>query len=101
MDKETAARRELLEETGCTAGQLIHIGAVNPNPAFMNNKLHTFVTFDLVKVGDLELDEMEILELEEKRLAAIIKDAGNGEYENGILLMALQLYSRWKMNGGG
>ena len=92
---EAAARRELLEETGCTAGQLIHIGSVNPNPAFMNNKLHTFVALGLEKVSDLDLDDMEILEVEEMALAQVLDDAGGGEYDNGILLVALQWLARW------
>ena len=92
---ETAARRELLEETGCTAEKLIHIGSVNPNPAFMNNEMHTYVALGLEKVRDLELDEMEILELETEKLDTILKRAGEDEYDNGILLIALQWLGRW------
>ena len=93
---ETAARRELLEETGCKAGELIHIGAVNPNPAFMNNKIHTFVALDLERVQDLDLDDLELLELEETALDAVFQGAGSGEYDNGILLIALQWLRRWQ-----
>lgn len=35
-----AARRELLEETGCAGGELVSAGSVNPNPAFMTNPVH-------------------------------------------------------------
>ena len=92
---ESAAGRELLEETGCRAGRLIHIGAVNPNPAFMNNRLHTFVALDLEKVQELDLDDLELLELEEVALDEVIEGAGTGEYDNGILLIALQWLQRW------
>lgn len=92
---EAAARRELLEETGCTARELIHIGSVNPNPAFMSNKLHTYVALGLEKVRDLELDELELLELEETALQDILDGAGCGQFDNGILLIALQWLSRW------
>ena len=90
-----AARRELLEETGCRADELIHIGSVNPNPAFMNNRIHTYVALGLDKVQDLALDEMEILELEEMRLESVLENAGGDEYDNGILLIALQWLGRW------
>jgi ADP-ribose pyrophosphatase len=95
-----AARRELLEETGCTASQLIHIGSVNPNPAFMNNTIHTYVALDLEKVSDLDLDEMELLELEEIELSKVLDEAGSGDYDNGILLIALQWLGRWNGKGG-
>ncbi len=90
-----AAARELLEETGCAAGRLLHIGAVNPNPAFMNNRIHTFVALDLEKVQDLALDELELLELEQTYLADIIERAGTDEYDNGIMMIALQWLERW------
>ncbi len=92
---DIAARRELLEETGCTAGQLIHIGSVNPNPAFMNNRIHTYVALGLEKESDLDLDETELLELEEVALSEILDNAGGGDYDNGILLIALQRLARW------
>jgi len=92
---EAAARRELLEETGCTAEELIHIGSVNPNPAFMNNKLHTYVALGLEKVKDLDLDDLELLELEETVLQDVLDGAGYGQFDNGILLIALQWLSRW------
>ena len=93
---EIAARRELLEETGCTARELIHIGSVNPNPAFMNNTLHTYLALGLEKVSDLDLDDMELLELEKIDLAEVLKNAGTGQFDNGILLIALQRLARWK-----
>ena len=92
---EIAAARELLEETGCTPGELIPIGSVNPNPAFMNNRMHTFVALDLTKTDDLALDDLELLELEETPLADILERAGSGAYDNGILMIALQWLQRW------
>lgn len=38
-----AAKRELEEETGFIAEQLISVGAINPNPAFHDNKSHFFL----------------------------------------------------------
>ncbi len=87
---EEAAQRELLEETGCRADKLIHLGSVNPNPAFMNNRLHTYAALDLTRVQDLNLDALELLELEQTPLDDILDRAGSDEYDNGILLIALQ-----------
>ena len=38
-----AAARELEEETGYAAEKLVPLGAMNPNPAFHNNKSHFFL----------------------------------------------------------
>jgi ADP-ribose pyrophosphatase len=38
-----AAARELLEETGYAAGEIVCLGRVRPNPAIHNNWLHTFL----------------------------------------------------------
>ena len=92
---EEAAARELLEETGCRAARLMYLGSVNPNPAFMSNRLHTFVALDLSKDQDLSLDKLELLDLETTPLEEILKRAGEGEYDNGILLMSLHWLRRW------
>ena len=42
-EPEVAARRELLEETGCEAGKLTKLGQVNPNPALFSNNVHIFL----------------------------------------------------------
>jgi ADP-ribose pyrophosphatase len=54
-----AARRELLEETGYAAGNLIHLGTWECNPALQTNRLHTFLGVDVEKVAEpaAELDE--------------------------------------------
>jgi 8-oxo-dGTP pyrophosphatase MutT (NUDIX family) len=54
-----AARRELLEETGYAAGNLIHLGTWECNPALQTNRLHTFLGLDVEKVAEpaAELDE--------------------------------------------
>ncbi|MCU0586279.1 MAG: NUDIX hydrolase [Desulfobacterales bacterium] len=38
-----AARRELGEETGYAAAEMISLGCVHPNPAFLENRCHTFL----------------------------------------------------------
>ena len=38
-----AAAREMLEETGFAAGEVIALGRTRPNPAIQNNWIHTFL----------------------------------------------------------
>ena len=37
-----AAAREMLEETGYQAREIISLGGINPNPAIFSNRLHAF-----------------------------------------------------------
>ena len=47
-DEESAAKRELLEETGMI-GDLLEIASFNPNPAFMTNRQSFFLGTNLKK----------------------------------------------------
>jgi 8-oxo-dGTP pyrophosphatase MutT (NUDIX family) len=57
---EEAAIRELKEETGFYAKKLKKLGDVNANPAFMNNKVYSYLAY-LSDKGSLELDDDEII----------------------------------------
>src|ERR1041385_7841219 len=56
---EHCARRELLEETGYEAGELIPLGTVHPNPAFQNNLQHYVLATNCRKVREPDLDHAE------------------------------------------
>jgi ADP-ribose pyrophosphatase len=87
-----AAARELLEETGYTAGELVEIGSVSPNPAFMTNTTHTFLARDLELVSGQELDEHEILDFHEVGLEELRRDIGIGPYASAITVHAWYFY---------
>jgi 8-oxo-dGTP pyrophosphatase MutT (NUDIX family) len=42
-----AAARELLEETGYAASEVLALGSTRPNPAIQNNWIHTFLARDV------------------------------------------------------
>jgi ADP-ribose pyrophosphatase len=89
-----AAARELREETGHRAGRLTLIGAVRPNPAFMNNRCFTFLAEDLVPGEPQALDELESLDFLTVPVAEIEARAGQGELVNALTLVALMSYQR-------
>jgi 8-oxo-dGTP pyrophosphatase MutT (NUDIX family) len=62
-DPLAAGERELLEETGYAGPNARVIGAVLPNPAFMNNKATTIYIPKVTRVAEQQLDPMEELEL--------------------------------------
>ena len=56
---ETAAARELLEETGYVPGTMIYVGKSNPNPAIQNNFVHHFLALDCEFKQEPEFDSHE------------------------------------------
>lgn len=92
---QRAAERELLEETGYTAGSLIPLGNVSPNPAFMNNRVHVFLAKDLVWHREQELDENEQIHTHLEPVDEVRQQMGTGAYDNGVMVIALQFLSRY------
>jgi len=60
---ETAAVRELEEETGYRASELIEIGRVDPNPAFLSNRCWTYLALGCRADGEVHLDPSEEIEV--------------------------------------
>ena len=54
-----AAARELLEETGYEASEIIFLGRTRPNPAIQNNWIHTFLARGAKRVGEPQNDGTE------------------------------------------
>jgi ADP-ribose pyrophosphatase len=58
-DVETAARRELLEETGYSSDKWIKLGESLPNPAMQNNTVFHYLALDCEKNAETAFDEHE------------------------------------------
>lgn len=58
-----AAKRELLEETGYSCGQIREVGKVAPNPATANNWMHIFLATDCELTHTQSFDPHEEMEL--------------------------------------
>lgn len=58
-----AAARELEEETGYRAPELIEIGRVDPNPAFLSNRCFTYLALGCRNDGTVSLDPSEEIEV--------------------------------------
>ena len=91
-----AARRELREETGHDAGEMLELGFVHPNPAIQTNRCFTFLARRLHEAGPPEPDEHEAFELERvplKRISGLIAD---GSITHALVLAAFQLLESGK-----
>jgi 8-oxo-dGTP pyrophosphatase MutT (NUDIX family) len=95
-DSQTAAMRELREETGYTSQKWHYLGSVQANPAFLNNLCHQWLAEDATKTHPLELDEGEDIivgRLTEAELRAEIK---NGQFRHSLSLLAVsQVFNLW------
>ena len=58
-DGATAAARELLEETGYLAGEVVRLGVVNPNPALFGNRTETYVARGVRRVAEIQNGQTE------------------------------------------
>lgn len=87
-DVLTAARRELMEETGIEAGKIKLIGDVSPNPAFMANRQYYFLAEDLALVSGQNLDDNEEIDVVSLPLKEALFEMGTGLSDNGIMVAA-------------
>ncbi len=89
---EEAARRELLEETGCKTDNLVYLGSQNPNSAFMTNKTHFFAASSLNLTNKQSLDETEFLNAFLVEAKDVFFNMGHGEYHHALMSAALFMY---------
>ena len=96
-----AARRELVEETGYEAEEVIAIGRVAANPAIQNNHCHTFLAMGVRKVAEPRLDAAEDIAVEEVALDEVPDLIASGQIDHALVVAGfywLELYRR--RNGG-
>lgn len=83
-----AARRELLEETGCQAGDVEPIGVIHPNPAIQSNACYSFVARGVRRVAQPKLDAAEDIEVVQMPLAEIPARIAAGEVRHALVVVA-------------
>ena len=83
-----AAKRELLEETGCSAERFEHVGWLHPNPARQNNKNHCILAMGTRVIQEPKPDLTEDIRFEFVPLKTLIE-----LIEKGTFLQALHISS--------
>ena len=69
-DAAVCGKRELREETGCTAGRFVPLGAMYPSPGFLTEVTYLFAALDLEE-GEMQPDEDEFVEVVRLPLAEV------------------------------
>jgi len=85
-----AAARELLEETGYRAAHWTALGTIAPNPAFLRNRLFTFLAEGCTRVADPDPDPGEDIEVELHPLDRIDDMLAAGEITHALVAVAFQ-----------
>ncbi len=82
------ARRELLEETGYVADQMVHIGTVDPNPAFLDNCCYTYLALGARQIQTPQFDGAEDIAIEEIPLTDIPELIRTGRISHALVVAA-------------
>jgi 8-oxo-dGTP pyrophosphatase MutT (NUDIX family) len=97
-DPLAAAKRELREETGHEAATWTALGSNNPNPSMMTNRCFVFVAEGCVRVGDLQQDLGEDLEVVSVPEGELDERMRRGEIDHAIVLATIAL---WRASRAG
>lgn len=83
---QTAARRELLEETGYAAKEFVLLGKSRPNPAIQNNWMYHYLALDCEKTGETAFDVHESIRTKLASLEEIENLISQGEISHSLVL---------------
>ncbi len=84
-----AAARELLEETGYLAGEVLRLGAVNPNPALFGNRTETYVARGVRRVAEIRNGHTEETVVELIPRGELREQARSGRISSALVIAAL------------
>ena len=87
-DHRDCALRELSEETGFTADELVYLRACCTSPGFSTEVLHIYLALGL-HAGDCHPDQDEFLNVEKYRLSELSKMVMDGEIDDGKTIVAV------------
>lgn len=87
-----AAQRELREETGFATDSWQRLGAMTPNPAIFGNRCHVFLASGCRRVGDVQNDPGEDLEVVLVPAGQVDAMVRRGEIDHALVLAALHFH---------
>ena len=100
-DHELGARRELSEEIGCEAGELIYLGKLLMSPGFCTEELHMYLARKL-RHGEQHLDEDEFLEVRRLPFTELLERVLSGEITDAkTVALALRVREFLSREAGG
>ncbi|HVO35090.1 MAG TPA: NUDIX hydrolase [Gemmatimonadales bacterium] len=95
---EACARRELLEETGATAGRWDRMTTIYTTPGFTDERIHIFAARDLVvRPQETRREPDEFMEVKPVTVRAAIEMIRDGEVVDGKTIVAVLFYAGFQL----
>ncbi len=88
--------RELLEETGFAGNEMVYLGRVSSNPAFLTNYTYTYVIKNCTKVGHQQLDGNERINVHVMPLDDFLELVNQGVVHHSLVVAAVAKYLLWR-----
>jgi len=85
---DACARRELLEETGCTAEAIVPLTSMYTTPGFTDERIHLFLATGLTR-GDARREADEFMEVETVSLSVALQMVQRGEIQDAKTALGL------------
>jgi ADP-ribose pyrophosphatase len=85
---EVCARRELLEETGCSAESIVPLTSMFTTPGFTDERIHLFLASGLTR-GESRREADEFIEIETVSLSAALQMVERGEIQDAKTALGL------------
>ena len=96
-DPTVCARRELKEETGCTASQIDYLTTIFTTPGFTDEKIHLFMATGLT-AGETKHEADEFLELQPMLLSKALGMIETGEIQDGKTVISLLFAAGFRLS---
>lgn len=91
------AKRELQEETGFIAEEMVNLGAIYPSVGYTDEVIHIFYAKAKVE-GERHLDDNEAINVKMMSLEEIERAILDGKIKDAKTICALAYYKLWKAN---
>ncbi len=90
------ARRELREETGCTAATMEHVYTLYTTPGFTDERIHIFMASGLVR-GEMEHEKDEFMTVETVTLSRALELVKTGDLADAKTALALLFVAGFRL----
>ena len=90
----TAARREMIEETGYDSDRIEYLGVVAPNPAVQTNRCYSFLALDVEPIRAQTLDVGEDIVVRLVEPDDVPRLVAGGEVAHALVIAAFYLYAQ-------
>lgn len=85
---EACARRELLEEAGCTAAHVTPLTTIFTTPGFSDERIHLFMATDLT-LGESHRERDEFIEIVHTPMSVALRQIESGDIRDAKSIIAI------------